>query len=932
MFTNGPSSSTAVARARSLIGSAKQQGSCEQAAAIELQQIIDGFVDGIDITTGDGQRIEVFLMLCTEMLDAPNVCPLCECGIRSIFTILSKALLGASDTEPPDTAVFRAQVVDLCIERTYRVYEEACSVLEKASTSASSADTQRTADAVRLALLMTDSVCSLVSSLSGAIASQRIWSSGQSDTPPLAMALVKWFEVACQLSKTSTTPTMRKTASLAGNITELAKSAGTLVESISSSLTTDAHLSQDLGMKRAVLERFCEYVLTAYRSFLSQPQHFKAIWKALCRTATRFAPPSFAGGRLCLRVFSESCSMISVLTQQTAGILAKSLSKDLVQRTVAHRIMNSLAFVRFFMFHMSALLKRMHSDPSVDDTAAFQHAMPMFDDVLGSLVTPHNMAFMPGNIADNMHNLVLAVAEKVVVAMFSHSVKELVSYVDTVHAFAADRSSRCSYLPLLTGLKRPVANIEVLRMVLSNIDSFSAHQQSQLLARHKSLVSALALAVDRDPTSILAALDSAASSAISERVSLSTAYEQLVSSVAVSAIKVATPGVFELWEIAAFDVLSWSSPGSLGACIVADAWIIVARNALPSALVVSTMDSVIDIAYSAPESISDMARSRFATLFDGFVQGISQDDLTAWLARLIARFDNQSASIGLVYAMVPWSVFTDSGALLSIRKAAQQIRSATGCAAIVAATGLALAGTELGAAEVGQSMCSFASQLLSRSLNAAGEASIVGCILAMAVSLAQSDLAFPASVLSECSSHICSQNGKAFDSHPASAVMLGLLCGCFAETDLEQPLLLPVGKAVKPVFAFLLDSARPWMVRHFAHRQLIRFAMDEHNAHIVEAVATGSAEQALLQFIQKVPAGKPIANGEQGHVYRAVFDINVPKESLISEDSGISGLLEAISRLRQELAATKDMTLDQDDACLLRGELGKLASDITRFS
>ncbi|ORX67227.1 hypothetical protein DL89DRAFT_285854 [Linderina pennispora] len=713
---------------------------------------------------------------------------------------------------------------------------------------------------------MTDSVCSLVSSLSGAIASQRIWSSGQSGTPPLAMALVKWFEVACQLSKTSTTPTMRKTASLAGNITELAKSAGTLVESISSSLTTDAHLSQDLGMKRAVLERFCEYVLTAYRSFLSQPQHFKAIWKALCRTATRFAPPSFAGGRLCARVFSESCSMISILTQQTAGILAKSLAKDLAQRTVAHRIMNSLAFVRFFMFHMSALLKRMHSDPSVDDTAAFQHAMPMFDDVLGSLVTPHNMAFMPRNIADNMHNLVLAVAEKVVVAMFSHSVKELVSYVDTwqiSRSFAWCFPTSTHFLPT---------------------------SNRSYLHRHKSLVSALALAVDRDPTSILAALGSAASSAISERVSLSTAYEQLVSSVAVSAIKVATPDVFELWEIAAFDVLSWSSPGSLGACIVADAWIIVARNALPSALVVSMMDSIIDIAYSAPESISDMARSRFATLFDGFVQGISQDDLTAWLARLVARFDNQSAGIGLVYAMVPWSVFTDSGALLSIRKAAQQIKATTGCAAIVAATGLALA----------------------------GEASIVGNILAMAVSLAQSDLAFPASVLSECSSHICSQNGKAFDSHPASAVMLGLLCGCFAETDLEQPLLMPVGKAVKPVFAFLLDSARPWIVRHFAHRQLIRFAMDEHNAHIVEAVATGSAEQALLQFIQKVPAGKPIANGEQDHVYRAVFDINAPKESLMSEDSGITGLLEAISRLRQELAATRDMALDQDDVCLLR--------------
>ncbi|KAJ1813314.1 hypothetical protein LPJ75_003241, partial [Coemansia sp. RSA 2598] len=151
-------------------------------------------------------------------------------------------------------------------------------------------------------------------------------------------------------------------------------------------------------------------------------------------------------------------------------------------------------------------------------------------------------------------------------------------------------------------LGQPTAHREVLKVVLENIGLFTLDQQSVLLestAEKTSIVRAFALAIDRDPVSVLvpATRDKVGAADAQpnqqgqqglQRKSSDIEYEALVTSLALCAANVGSPELFGAWENSTLLTVLQSSAGSLGSRIAVDAWVALAGSLLPRSAVLST--------------------------------------------------------------------------------------------------------------------------------------------------------------------------------------------------------------------------------------------------------------------------------------------------------------------------------------------------------
>ncbi|KAI8321931.1 hypothetical protein GQ54DRAFT_168917 [Martensiomyces pterosporus] len=958
-------SDNSAARAKALIDAAKRQGALEQGAAVELQQAMDSLVEGSLGPGASPNSAEAPLFLISEMLSDTSICLLCECGARTASLALRTALLD-SGQQSGETSMHSTQAIDLCLSKMVSLYDELGRHLERVCGSPATTSTPGMSDMLQLAFACTESLCGCLEHMSSGDASiQRspsIWMSSLEGANPVALYLVKLFEGACRVFAASTNQALRKQPQYTAHCNSLFKVSGRLVDAVSSVLSSNAHLQQDLGMKRSVMERYCEHALAAYKALMGSPQQFKVVWKSLCKIATSFSAASFDNSGLCLKIYLQSCDTVQTLASQTTALFRRTDAADMAAPALLRRTKSSLAFIRFFVFQMSALLAKIRG-PDTDamdresspDARPIVDTMAMFDVIFGELMDARTLAHVSLEISTVARQTVSTVVERLAISLFSQSTRPILAYLDSLWAFVSSaKTTRAtsSQIPLLEGITRTSANREILRIILANIGSLSPDQQQELVDHDMPVISAFVLAVDRDPVTVFSATKGD-SYICDGQQTMAIEYERLVSSASVCAASLASADMFGRWELSSLLIVLQSPPGSLGARVVIDAWLVLAKQLLPHEALTSALSGIVDVLLDCPESLVEVTRSRLSRMFTGFLSNCSEEEQAAFLSDLSTRLSRQDSPADCVriYSLVPWDICSSPRTHDLVGKGVGQILSKLDRSDLSgdsmhlfsALCAFAPAVKKFALEQEKRAICRHTVDILETCLkkdisSSSSGLQIVDEVLGMAVSFAAEDIELAGSLLGLCVKHI---DGSAFRSASAG-FLLASLAGCFASADLEQPSLLAAVPQLKQVFQHLVNDNIPWIVRHEAHVQLIRFAMESANSSITETLVPEAMQSSLLSFIQREPAGESVAfGGEMDSIYRSCFDIpmssylNVFGDSRKIASSGggeLNSLLAAISALRGELvAASRDDSLTARSARAVQESLMKLSQDIEQF-
>ncbi|KAJ1748589.1 hypothetical protein LPJ69_006114, partial [Coemansia sp. RSA 1752] len=496
-------------------------------------------------------------------------------------------------------------------------------------------------------------------------------------------------------------------------------------------------------------------------------------------------------------------------------------------------------------------------------------AMAMFDVLFGELSSSQLLAAMPKEISTMVDHLVTTVSTKFALSLFSVYPTMLLDYLSKLqhHVCRADDSADAKQLPLLEGIRSPIANRELLCAVVTGISTFTEEQQNQLFTHAVPLLMAFSMAVDCDPASVFS-ITMGDSWAHSEQQLSAIEYERLVCSLALCATKLATPMLFGHWETSALRVIVQAPQGSLGARMVVDAWGLLAIKVLSPSAVTSTVAGIIDVMTFSPERISECGRFQLKQLFEQVFKVCDEDKITQCVARTCERVVEQHnmANFELLCKVIPWHQFAPESAIYSIGRsfldsAISQLDSCDSIrerAAIFAGLSVLIPTYQLDNKAIANdeiwrhALTSFEKSLQNTSVDVAEWQHGIESILQLAINMSEGGFSRSMELL-----HVCGQNmSHAMLLKDQAAFLVAQLAGSFASTDLVPHAMEPTKNALRQIFGTLLQNTMPWIVRHQACVQFIRFATESVNQSITESLVPEHVQEQLLPFIQCIPGGE----------------------------------------------------------------------------
>ncbi|KAJ2483185.1 hypothetical protein IWW56_000533 [Coemansia sp. RSA 2131] len=911
-----------------------------------------------DCTSGRG--VEGVLYLIEQMLDRQT--PLCECGIRSAVLVLQQVpvdVVQICSQNGDEASAFGLRIIDSCLSKLVDECDEAEKKLSAfiAASADDKSNTLNTVDSDATGVLHIALVCIEGLALyfekalpgdDGMLKSPAIWKSVLEGTNALAVYLTRSFESSCKLFAHCTHATLRRQPQYAALSTSLCKAAGKVMDQISHVFSADSHIASDSGRKRLLLERYCNTALFAHKSIMSSPPQFKAVWKALCVIATMFSSAAFDSRAMCLKVYVQSCETVRTLAVQAVAVLRRTSADGLGDQKLQRRVKGILAFIRFIVFQMPSLLSKIQGSTDVGcNKKVVSVAMAMFDVLFGELSSSQLLVAMPKEISTMVDHLVTTVSTKFALSLFSVYPAPLLDYLTKLqrHTCRTDDSADAKQLPLLEGIRSPIANRELLCAVVTGISAFTEEQQQQLFTHAVPLVMAFSMAVDCDPASVFS-ITMGDSWAHSEQQSSVIEYERLVCSVALCATKLATPILFGHWETAALQSILQAPQGSLGTRMVVDAWGLLAIKALTPTAVTSTVAGILDVITFSPERISECGKFHLKQLFEQFFKVCSEDDIAQCTSRTCECVVEQHNMVNfeLLCEVIPWHQFASETGVYRIGRsfldsAISQLDlcdSIRERAAIFAGIAVLLPTYQLDNKAIANdeiwrhALTSFEKALQSTSGEVAEWQRGIESILQLAISLSEGGYSRSVELL-----HLCGQNmSHAMLCGDQTAFLVARLAGSFASTDLVPHTMEPTKRALRQIFGTLLKVNMPWIVRHQACVQFIRFATESVNQSITESLVPEQVQEQLLPFIQCIPGGESVETAELRTVYRQVLCSHawrLPDTVQMNGSGCLEQLVGDIGALRQRLEAAFQKPMPARACEAIQTELARLVQTIERF-
>ncbi|KAJ2556988.1 hypothetical protein EV175_001635, partial [Coemansia sp. RSA 1933] len=490
-----------VATASALVSKAKESGTSNNEDIIELNRAMAALVDStfvaedVQNATTRGRNFQAVLSLIDGMTADTSNTPLSESGVRASALVLRSipmASVHISSQGADELALYIAHTVDACLARLSQLCDDAAAYLENAALPAK-AKTGLPADiAERISLALvaiegsSDCIDYMCQGSDGLLQSQDIWRSTLEQCRPIAVYLSKLFASACRLFTASASQTFIHNKDLLHQRLTLHKRCSKLIETISGIFGSDTHLKTDLGMKRSLMERFCEYALAAHKALLSAPPSLKAVLNSLCVISTKFSAASFDNARQCQKAVVRCSGTVRELASQLMALLPRLDSNSMQDPKIHKRVKSSLMVIRFIVFRITALL------PRARDQEARSAALAMLDSLFGEVLAAKTLLRIPDDISSTIATLLCAVSRKFALSLFTSDTSYLTRYLDIL----AQNSGES--MPLLEGLNRREAHCEIIRIACCELWSFPTEDQTRLLGHKTPILAAFAIAMDHD--------------------------------------------------------------------------------------------------------------------------------------------------------------------------------------------------------------------------------------------------------------------------------------------------------------------------------------------------------------------------------------------------------------------------------------------------
>ncbi|KAJ2830973.1 hypothetical protein FBU31_002373 [Coemansia sp. 'formosensis'] len=760
------------------------------------------------------------------------------------------------------------------------------------------------------------------------------------------------YEGGCRFYTLCTNPVLR----CQPQCSVLYKASERLIMLSSAVFGSKSHLAQDSGMKRSLLLRYCERTLGVHKTMLNSAPLFKAVWQSLCTIVTTFpAGVSFDAAGLCLKVCLQSCDTARLLAAQLVTLLRQTKPSEMRDQRVEQRVTRAMAFIRFIVFQMPNLLSRIRatefaSKSADSDSTVATAVFTMVDVIFGELACGQTLCRTSLKSSTLIQQVVDTFITKLLVSLFTHYLSPITEYFDLLKAcIVGNGRLTTAQIPLLPGVRHAVVNREILQIMAANIDAFTADQQQTLLTRGTGLIHAIALSIDRDIVSALPYAMADADQICADQMSTVADSEKLVQAVALCATKVASPALFGYWETGALAAIVQSPQSSLGAWVITESWIVLAKHVLSGELVLSTVVGIIEMCVSNHSSdvgqcatVRRLVSGLTATRSDG-----ERDRLLSDISQKLMR-PNDPTRASSICALVPWTAFDKSAAMpgLACNVAKQMItylgngqpsQNAKAFAALAALAPAIAKQKAMDIRELISDICTNAYSALERCCAMQASDTASQCI-AEALLSAVSQLGIGNTVHAGRLLELCAKNlGCPALEGPKTLFQLSEFIGVFVAVDLGQPSASTIVQHMSQVTAHLLDVKRPWIIRHAAHLLIVRFASESTSSSVIESLVPGHMQSSLVDFIQHVPAGAPLEGENAGDqrrlLYRSVFDLALRSNArslapLGKEANGVNrqSLADAIRALCSRLdSAGRDVA-----EVAVQAELTRLAQTIER--
>ncbi|KAJ2740642.1 hypothetical protein GGI20_005700 [Coemansia sp. BCRC 34301] len=954
MFVNGAvdniNNSQAI-RANQLIDRARQAEALDQQDYVELQRIMEDLLESVfssgtpfSSQTSAGVA-EAGLYLVGELLSSPSISRLYECGIRSAAHILSvmPAAIASISSQGGNEAssVYNLQITDVCLSKLAKAIDELARQLERSVATPSANEAGGAAELLQLATVCAECTGNAVERLSaagedGLLKSPAIWKSALDGTSAVALHIYKIFEAGCRFLTLCANQELRRQP----QCSVLYKASEKLTILSSAVFGSKSHLTHEAGMKRSLLLRYCERTLGVHRAMLNSAPLFRAVWQSLCSIVTTFPMgASSDGAGLCLKVYLQSCDTARYLATQLAAFLRQTASSEMRDPKVEQRVTKFVAFIKFIVFQLPAILTRIRTIEAAgrgaDSNAAVTAAvLSTVDIILGELACGQTLCRTSPKATTLIRQIVDTFITKLLTTLFTSYLAPITNYLDSLRSFVGGNvDATTAQIPLLPGVQCVAANREILVIIASSIGAFSDDQQQALLTRGVGLIRAIALSVDRDIVSALPYAMADAGEVCADQMSSVTESEKLVQAVAVCATKVASPAIFGHWEVGALAAVTQSPPCSLGAWVVAEAWILLAKHVLTSQLVMSTVIGIIEARVSDTSTNSVVV----CRLVSGLATTRCDGERVQLLSDINQRFlrPNDAARVASACVLVPWLAFDAPDVVCTMAKQMVVLLSKgpspsrdISVSAALAALAPAIAKQKVVDRTLVSNICNSAYTVLERCCVAQGSDAASSRVAEELLS-AVSQLPIGSSEHARRLLELCARNlGCSALSGSWALVRLSEFIGVFITADLAQPSASTVVQWMGQVTAHLLDAQRPWIVQHAAHLLIVRFATESATASVIESLVPGHMQAGLVDFIQCVPAGAPLDGDNVGDrrrkLYRDIFGhFALASDSLRVDDAESQSLVDAIRVLCGRLdGATCDVAV--------QSELARLAQTIER--
>ncbi|KAJ1986901.1 hypothetical protein EDC05_006110 [Coemansia umbellata] len=431
----------------------------------------------------------------------------------------------------------------------------------------------------------------------------------------------------------------------------LCKHTAKLIETLSKIFGSEAHLKTDVGMKRSLMERFCENSLAIHKLLLNYSPQFKVVWLSLCTIATKFSGVSFDSSKQCQKIFTHSCSTVRELASQTSALIARTDKSGAQDIKLQRRVKMNLASIRFIVFRMPSLLPKVRVDESRSA------ALTMLDTLFGELISARSLLVMPAIIAAFINQLVCAVVRKFTLMLFTKDVSPILRHLDALSEHSSD-----VVFPLIEGLHHRSAHCEIIRIICCGLDSISAENQLLLLAHPISIMTAFAMAVDYDILYLFLPDENSDSSDSIEQASENSTYQRLVASIATSARYLASDEYFMHWEMAVLDGALGFSGRSVGFKVLLEAWKLVAKFSLSAATVEPSVDYIVAAIIGDCVVLDQEVSNSLSELLSSFIHTMPVEKQHGCVKSIIDRYMTEAPTQKLITLcrVFPWDIYISS--------------------------------------------------------------------------------------------------------------------------------------------------------------------------------------------------------------------------------------------------------------------------------